>query len=267
MGVFRTEGRSECVDVSECQSVSFALQLAGYGQAGFLAEEVLGIVDISFFVSWRIVHVQSGYTEHFACTFAVTSGDDWSVNIYEVLILEELVDCVCYQGTYSEYSGEHVGSRSQMCDFTQEFHGVTLRLQRVVRSGGCFHIDFSRLDFERLLGIWSQFHYTLNFQCSCHISLGDFFEVSQELFFINNLYGLEEGSVIQFNEAELVGCTVVTYPTLDYDFLSAVFCGISVEFSQQNFFHITFLFVLSLSCSLRVRLTAPLHFSIHPKPC
>ena len=48
------------------------------------------------------------------------------MNVYEVTLLEVLVDGVCDQGTYTEYSLEGVGARTQMGDGTQVFQGVAL---------------------------------------------------------------------------------------------------------------------------------------------
>ena len=73
------------------------------------------------------------------------------MNVYEVTLLEVLVDGVCDQGTYAEYSLEGVGARTQMGDGTQVLQGVALFLQRVVRSGRAFYSNLRSLDLKWLL--------------------------------------------------------------------------------------------------------------------
>ena len=73
------------------------------------------------------------------------------MNVYKVTLLEVLVDGICDQGTYTEYSLEGVGARTQMGDGTQIFQGVALFLQRIVRSGRAFYRNLSGLNFEWLL--------------------------------------------------------------------------------------------------------------------
>ena len=99
-----------------------------------------------------------------------------------------------------------------MRDFTQEFHGVTLRLKGIVRCGGCLHSNLSCLYFKWLLGLRCQNHNAFNSQCCSHIGLCDFIKVIKEFFFIHYLNGFEKASVVKLDEAELIGAPVVSNP-------------------------------------------------------
>ena len=75
------------------------------------------------------------------------------MNINEITLLEILMDCVCDQGTYAEYSLEGVSARTQMCDGTQIFQGVAFFLQRVIRSRRTLYSNLYSLDLKRLFCI------------------------------------------------------------------------------------------------------------------
>ena len=75
VGVLGTEGRSECVDVLQGGGISLAFQLSAYGQAGTLAEEVLGVVDLSVFGPGDVVQIQGRDLEHLARSLGIACGD------------------------------------------------------------------------------------------------------------------------------------------------------------------------------------------------
>ena len=112
VGVFRTEGRSEGIDIPECQCKGLCFQLSADGQVSLLAEEVLAVIDGSVFCPRQIFQRQGGNAEHFPCTFTVAACNDRSMHINEVLFLEELVDGIGHQGTNPEYRREGIASRS-----------------------------------------------------------------------------------------------------------------------------------------------------------
>jgi hypothetical protein len=61
----------------------------------------------------------SGHLEHLSSTFAIGSGDDWSVNVQESSLLEESVGGESQVVSHSNHSSESVGPRSQMSLFSQ----------------------------------------------------------------------------------------------------------------------------------------------------
>ncbi len=145
------------------------------------------------------------------------------MSIYEVILLEELVDRVSYDGTHSEHCGKGVAPRTQMCDLTQELHAVTLLLERVIRFRARFDHDFFCLDFKRLLSIWRQDEVSRHLQCRRYRRFGNLFEVVEEFRFINHLYGLEERTVVQLDKSEFIGAAVGSDPALYYNFLICIF--------------------------------------------
>ena len=113
VGVLCTEGRSEGVDVAECLCISLAVELSAYSEVGLLAKEVLAVVYSSVLVSAAdVLHIQCGYLEHLSCTLTVASCDQRCMNVNKSSLLEEFVDRISAQGTYTEYCLESVCSRS-----------------------------------------------------------------------------------------------------------------------------------------------------------
>ena len=177
VGVFRAEGRTKGVNVAECLGEGFAVELAADGQACFFVEEILCEIHGTILVFRNILKIQSGYLEHFAGAFAVTSGDQRSIDIYESSLLEKLMNRISAQGTYTEYRLEGIGARTQMRDCAQEFHGVAFFLQWVIRSGSAFQGDFLCLDLKRLLCVRCRYQRTFDNDGGAYVQLGDFVKV------------------------------------------------------------------------------------------
>ena len=114
VGVLCTESRSECINVAECLCKGFAIELSTYGQVGLFSEEILAEIYAALLCFRDVVQIHSCYLKHFARTFAVTSGDQRSMHINEISLLEEFVDRISGQGTYTEHCLERIGSRTQM---------------------------------------------------------------------------------------------------------------------------------------------------------
>ena len=108
---------------------------------------------------------------------------------------------------------------------------MALWLQRIIRRRGCLHRNLSGFDLKRLLRLRRQNHDTLYRQRSGHVRLADLFEIIKELFFIYHLYRLEEASVVQLDEAELIGAAVVSDPALNENLLIRILCCISEQLS------------------------------------
>ena len=114
-----------------------------------------------------------------------------------------------------------------MSDLSQELHGVTLLLERIIRVGIRLDLNGFGFDFKWLLGLRSQDESACNPKCCSDWSLGDLIEMIYEFCFINDLDGLKKRSVIQFDEAEFIGTAVGPYPSADCDFLICIFLAVS----------------------------------------
>ena len=110
---------------------------------------------------------------------------------------------------------------------------MSLRLQRIIRCRGALDGNGAGFDFKRLLGVWGQLHHASYSQRGGHISLGYFFKIIYEFLFVYYLHGLEKGTVVQLDEAELVGISVVPDPALNQHLAAGIFCGVTKKLSEQ----------------------------------
>ena len=151
VGILRAEGRSECINIAECLGIGLTVELTAYCQAGLFFEEILAVIHFSLRGSRKFFHIQSGDAEHFTGTFTVAACDQWGVHIDKTPLLEELMNGIRDHGAHTEHCLEGIGSRTQMGNGAQVFHGVALFLQRIVCSGIPFNSDLLCLDLKRLL--------------------------------------------------------------------------------------------------------------------
>ena len=147
--VLGTEGGSEGVDVGHRQGGDLRLELAGHGEEGFAAEEVLLEVDRAFGLR-RIRGVEGRDAEHLPRPFGVRRGDDRRVQVEEAALLEEVVDGARRGVAHAPDRADRVGARSQVRDGAQELEAVSLLLQRVVVADLPHHLDLARLDLVAL---------------------------------------------------------------------------------------------------------------------
>ena len=148
---FGTERRSEGINFAKGHGHAFGFQLAGHGQRRGLLEEILLIIHFAVFGAGRIFEVQGGDAEHFPGAFAVAAGDQGRVDIHKALFLEKAVNGKGRRRTHPERRAERIGTRAQMGDGAQIFHGVAFFLQGIVGGGSAFHFDFLGMDFKGLL--------------------------------------------------------------------------------------------------------------------
>ena len=94
VGVLCTEGRTECINVLECHRIGLAVKLAAYRKISRLSKEILGIINLAVLCLRNIVQIHGCYLKHLACTLAVTSCYERSVDVYKVSLLKELMDGV-----------------------------------------------------------------------------------------------------------------------------------------------------------------------------
>ena len=151
IAVLCTEGRTKGIDLTECHSCQLALQLTRHGKTGLLAEEVVGVVDLALIVFFEVVEVFGCHLEHLSCTFTVRSGNDWSMEIEETVLVEVVMDCHCHIVTNAEYSTKGVGTRAQVRDCTQVLHAESFLLQWILLWVGCtINFEFGQLNLNGL---------------------------------------------------------------------------------------------------------------------
>ncbi|MPM10171.1 hypothetical protein SDC9_56496 [bioreactor metagenome] len=148
--VLRAERRAEGVDIPESHGERFAVELAGNGQVGRLAEEVAAKIDLAVFILWHIVQRQGRYLEHLPRAFAVRTRDQRRVDVDEPALLEELVNSRGHNGAHAERRLKGVCPRAEMLNGAQVFERMALFLQRVIAGASAFEHDFVCVDFERL---------------------------------------------------------------------------------------------------------------------
>ena len=122
---------AEGVDCSKGCCAELAFELTAHSEGGWAAEEVFAIVDSAVFGAGKVVEWQGCYLEHSAGTFAVTAGDERSVQIEETFVVEELVDSESEGATDAQDSAESSGTRTQVSLFAQELHCMSFLLQGV----------------------------------------------------------------------------------------------------------------------------------------
>ena len=249
IGLFCTEGWTEGVDVGECHCHALALQLTGNGQAGRFAEEVLAVIHLAVLGARRVVHIQCGDVEHLSCTLAVAAGDDWGVYINKATFVKEFVDCKCCNRTHAENCAEGVGARTQVCDGTQKFHRMTFFLKRIIRGGQSFDHNLICVDLIRLFCFRGHNERTLYNNGSTNVEFTDLIKIIHLIAFKYDLYILEGSTIVQFNKAQVFGCTDGSDPSGHSQLLVCIFLRAGCELSQFYSLHRFYLHNLFYLCA------------------
>ncbi len=202
IGVLRPECGPKGIYASESHGEILRVELAGHGEVGMLAEEILGEVNGAVLFFRRVAEIQGGHLEHLAGPFAIAGGNDGGVNVDEAPVLEEAVDGVGSHAAHPEGGGEQVGAGTQVLDGAQVLHAVALLLQGVVRGGGALHRDGGSLHLQGLLGPRRERHRAGDHESRAHILSGDLFIVVQRTGVHDDLEVFETGAVVELNEAE-----------------------------------------------------------------
>lgn len=122
-------------------------------QRGVAAEKVLGIVHPAVLVPGDIFQIKGGDVKHFPRALAVARGDEGGVGVYETLLLKEAVDRVGRNRPHPEHRVKGVCPGTQMRDGAQEFEGMALLLQRIIRRGRALDLDGGGVQLTGLLGL------------------------------------------------------------------------------------------------------------------
>ena len=141
------------------------------------------------------------------------------------------MDSISDQRSYTEYSLESIGTRTQVCDRTQIFKTVTFFLQRIIRCGLALYCDLSGLDLKRLFCIRRGDQCTADDNSSPDIQTGQCIEVFHRIG-IYNLDGLKKCTIVYHKETKVFGSSVVAYPATNLDFFVIVALSVSVDFSD-----------------------------------
>ena len=114
VGILRTEGRPECIDITECLRIRLSVQLTAHGKACLLPEEILAVIHAALLRLRRFLHIQRGHPEHLPGAFTVASRDQRRMHIDKSSLLKELMKRVSRQRAHPEYCLKCVRPRPKM---------------------------------------------------------------------------------------------------------------------------------------------------------
>ena len=263
VGVLGAERGAEGVHIAEGHGKVLGVQLAGHGEAGLFAEEVLGVVHLPVLGPGDVVEIQRGHLEHLAGALAVGAGDDGGLDIDEAPALEELVNGVGRHGADAEGGGKQIGAGPQVLDGAQELHAVALLLQGIVGGGLTLHLDGVGLDLQRLLGVRCQHYGAADDQGRAHVLRGDLLIIGQLLGGHDHLQIPEAGAVIQLDEAEGLHVADGTRPAADGDLSAAQRLLVGEDRCDSHSFHSLspFLLIFRVLCCDMILYTTLLNFT------
>ena len=237
VGVFRTESRSERVDLAIRKCIRFSLQLTGNRQIRTFAEEVLGIIDFAVLGLGNIGKVKRGHAEHFARALAIGSGDKRRVNIDKIAVVEERVNGIRHLASDAEHRRKQIGSRTKIRLLAQIFHRMALLLERIIGCGRAFDGNFIRLDFKRLLVFRRENHCSGHDKRRADILFGDFVVIGDFFTLKHDLHALEAAAVVQIDKAESLAVSDASCPTAECDGFAVKRHGIFKNILDDFAFH------------------------------
>ena len=118
MRVFRAERRAEGINLRQCQTIGFDIQLAGHGKENFLTKKIFREINLTFVGAWQIHHVQGGDAEHLAGTFGIGRRDDGRIDPVETLFVEKAVYGLRHAITQTSDCAKQICTWAQMRNFT-----------------------------------------------------------------------------------------------------------------------------------------------------
>ena len=217
VGVFGAERRTEGVDGTECCGAEFAFELAGYGQTGAFAEEIVGVIDFAVGIFLQIIEILRGDLEHLAGTFAVARGDDGTVEVTETVFVEVGVDGHRHLVANAEDGAECVGAQTQMGVLTHVFERLSLLLHGVIAAASAVHFDASGLDFGGLSRTLT--FYQRAFNAKARAGGDEFEQFGIKLLNVgHDLYVFDGRSVVEGDEAYAFAAAAGAYPAFHADF-------------------------------------------------
>ena len=124
--VLGPERRPERVDVGQGQAVGLDVELAGDGEEGRLAEEVLRVVDRALGRAREVGQVERRDPEELAGALGVAGGDDRRVDPVEAVLVEVAVDRHGQAVPDPGHRAEGVRARPQVGDLAEVLERVAL---------------------------------------------------------------------------------------------------------------------------------------------
>ena len=131
VGVLGPERGPERVHPAHGQAVGLDVELAGDGEVGLPAEEVLGEVDSPPSSRGEVGQVERRHPEHGAGALGVVGGDDRRVDPEEAPLVEEAVQRHRQAVPHPGDGAEGVGAGPQVGDLAQVLERVLLGRHRV----------------------------------------------------------------------------------------------------------------------------------------
>ena len=239
VGVLGTEGRAEGVDVTEAHGEVLALELAGDGEVGGLAEEVLAVVDRAILVQGRVGGVDRGDAEHLAGALGVGGGDDGSVHVDVAALLEERVDREGRDRADAEDGAEEVGAAAQVLVQAQVLAGLALLLHGVVGLGRPLDEDRLGLQLEGRRAVGGELEGALDLQRGTDGEGRDLGVIGKLLAIHDDLQVLEAAAVIQHDEAKVLHVANRANPAGDGHLSAAELVHLSKETSDRSAVHLS----------------------------
>ena len=216
VAVLGAEGRAEGVDVGERVREDLALELAGDGEEGLLAEEILRVVHVLVLAARRVLEVERRHAEHVARALGVAGRDDRRVDVVEAAFLEELVDGVGEAAAHAEDGAEEIRPRAEVGDLAEELEGVALLLERVGVIGLAEHGEFFRHDLPFLAAALGFDELAMHLDGGTGVGAGDVGVVGQRGVH-DDLQALQAGAVVELDEREGLGVAAGADPALEED--------------------------------------------------
>ena len=209
VGVLGAEGGAEGVDAAQAQGQGFGFQLAGHGQVGLTAEEVLGKI--------LFTGGQGGHAEHLARALAVGTGEDGRMHPGKVLAVEVVMHGARRFGADAEGRAVLVGAHAQVGDAAQELVGVALLLQgEGFGIGQAEHADALGTHFPLLSLAGGGHQLAGDGHGSAGVGIAQTF-VGGGARIHDALHVGQAGTVVDLHEAEVLGIAAGADPAADGD--------------------------------------------------
>ena len=163
------------------------------------------------------------------------------MEIEKSLFMEKLVNSNRHIVTNAEHCTKGIGTRTQVSDFAQEFHGVTFFLQWICIVASTQHFDFFSLHFYFLTGTYRFHHYPVHAYTSSGSNQFQhlFIEISQIHYDLHIIYCR---TVIQCDKVNLFATSTGANPSFHIDHSAKIFALQQINnFCSTNLFHKTFL--------------------------
>ena len=252
VGVLRTERRAESINGTQSRGTQLSFQLSGYGQRSRLAEEIVGIVYLSFVVLLQVIEVLRSHLKHLSGSFAVTARNNRCMKIKKAMFMEITMDGHRHVMTDTEHRTERIGTQTHVGMRTHIFHALSFLLHRIIRAACTQHLYFTGLDLHGLSRTYTLHQFTCNTQASP--GRDEFNQFIIKLIRIGHyLYIINRRPVIQSDKVDRFAATARTHPTFYIDLRTVVLTFQYIyNLYSTNSFHF-FIFMISYHSNAPMR--------------